>query len=76
MRKQMTISNKLFLSFGAALFLTLAVSFIAINGIGDLGALNDKLVKVTAQNGSWSATSIPRWPTLSQRSGASFYATT
>ena len=49
MQRQMTIGRKLFLSFGTALVLTLAVSFLALNDIGNLGGVADKLVKVSAK---------------------------
>ena len=49
MISQMKISKKLFLSFGAALVITLGVGFIALNGTGDLAGANDKIVKVTAR---------------------------
>ncbi len=49
MTSQMTISKKLFLSFGAALVITLGMGFVAVNGTDDLAAANDKLVKVTAR---------------------------
>src|ERR1035441_62482 len=49
MQRQMTIGRKLFLSFGAALVLTLAVSFLALNDIGNLGGMADRLVKVSAR---------------------------
>ena len=54
MKRQMTIGTKLFLSFGAALVLTLAVSFLALNDIGNLGGVTDKLVKVSAKKQSLS----------------------
>jgi len=37
------------MSFGAAMVLTLGVSFLALNDIGDLGGVSDKLAKVTAK---------------------------
>src|SRR5664279_1358268 len=49
MKRQMTIGRKLFLSFGAAMVLTLAVSFLALNDIGNLGGVTDRLVKVNAK---------------------------
>jgi len=54
MQRQMTIGKKLFLSFGAALVLTLAVSFLALNDIGNLGGMTDRLVKVDAKKQSLS----------------------
>jgi len=45
----MTIGTKLFLGFGSALGVTLALSFVAVNGIGKLAAATDELVKVTAK---------------------------
>src|ERR1035441_10433011 len=54
MKRQMTIGRKLFLSFGAALVLTLAMSFLALNDIGNLGGMTDKLVKVSAKKQSLS----------------------
>ena len=49
MRSQMTIGKKLFLSFGVALALTLAVSALALQGLTALGADLDKVVKVNAR---------------------------
>lgn len=49
MKSQMTIGRKLFLSFGAALTLTLVVSVVALQGIGGLGSKIEKLVKVNAR---------------------------
>ncbi len=49
MKSQMKISKKLFLSFGAALVITLGVSFVALNGTDNLAGANDKIVKVTAK---------------------------
>jgi len=45
----MTIGKKLFLSFGVALALTLAVSALALQGLTALGADLDKVVKVNAR---------------------------
>jgi methyl-accepting chemotaxis protein/methyl-accepting chemotaxis protein-1 (serine sensor receptor) len=42
----MTIGKKLYLTFGAALVLTLAVSAVALNGIATLGGMNDTLGNV------------------------------
>ncbi len=49
MTSQMTIGKKLFVSFGAALALTLGVGFVAMNSTGNLAGANDKVVKVTAR---------------------------
>ncbi len=49
MKSKMTIGKKLFLSFGAALVLTLTISFVSLNGIGDVGGVCDQLAKVTAR---------------------------
>ena len=46
---KMTIGTKLFLSFGAASVLTLAVSGLALNSIGNLGGNIDRLVNVNAK---------------------------
>src|ERR1035441_4937862 len=54
MKRQMTIGTKLFLSFGAALVLTLAVSFLALNDIGNLGGMTDRLVEVSSKKQSLS----------------------
>jgi methyl-accepting chemotaxis protein len=48
MRSQMTVGKKLFLSFGAALVLTLAVGAYALFAISTLGGMSDRLVKVAA----------------------------
>ena len=42
----MTIGKKLYLTFGAALALTLAVSAVALNGVGTLDGMNDTLGNV------------------------------
>ena len=47
--KSMTIGKKLFLSFGAALVLTLVVSVVSLLGISSLGSGMDKLIKVNAR---------------------------
>ena len=52
MKTQMTIEKKLFLSFGAALILTLAVSGLALEGFGTLSEAVDKLIKVNARKQS------------------------
>ena len=49
MKSQMTIEKQLFLSFGAALALTLAVSGLAFQGFGTLGGAVEKLIKVNAR---------------------------
>jgi methyl-accepting chemotaxis protein/methyl-accepting chemotaxis protein-1 (serine sensor receptor) len=49
MKSQMTIGKKLFLSFGAALALTLVVSLFALQSIGSLGGSLDKAIKVNAR---------------------------
>ena len=49
MKSQMTIEKQLFLSFGAALALTLAVSGLALQGFGTLGGAVEKLIKVNAR---------------------------
>ena len=49
MFEQMTIGKKLFLSLGGTLVLTLAVSVVALNGIGTLSGLNETLANVTAK---------------------------
>ena len=54
MQRQMTIGKKLFLCLGAASVLTLAVSFLALNDIGTLGGMTDRLVKVDAKKQSLS----------------------
>src|ERR1019366_9263369 len=54
MKRQMTIGRKLFLSFGAALVLTLGVSVLALIDIGNLGGVTDRLVKVNAKKQSLS----------------------
>lgn len=46
--RSMTIGQKLFMSFGAALALTLAVSGLALWNIGSLGGSLDKVIKVNA----------------------------
>jgi methyl-accepting chemotaxis protein len=45
----MTVGKKLLLSFGAAMVLTLAGGAFALSAIGNIGGVNDKLVKVTAR---------------------------
>jgi methyl-accepting chemotaxis protein len=47
--KSMTIGKKLFMSFGAALALTLIVSFVSLQGIGSVGASLNKVIKVNAR---------------------------
>jgi methyl-accepting chemotaxis protein len=47
--QKMTIGRKMFLGFGSALALTLAMSAVALYGVGTLGDLNDTLVKVAAE---------------------------
>jgi methyl-accepting chemotaxis protein/methyl-accepting chemotaxis protein-1 (serine sensor receptor) len=49
MTSQMTIGKKLFLSFGAALALTLAVCALALYGFSSLGADMNKVVNVNAR---------------------------
>jgi methyl-accepting chemotaxis protein/methyl-accepting chemotaxis protein-1 (serine sensor receptor) len=49
MKSKMTIGKKLFLSFGGAVVLTLAVAVVSLNGIGDVGGVCDQLAKVTAR---------------------------
>jgi methyl-accepting chemotaxis protein/methyl-accepting chemotaxis protein-1 (serine sensor receptor) len=46
---QMTIGKKLFLSFGAALALTLLVSLFALRGFSTLGGTMNQLIQVTAR---------------------------
>jgi methyl-accepting chemotaxis protein len=49
MASQMTIGRKLFLNFGAASVLTLAVGLFAWNAIGNVGGVSDRMVKVVAK---------------------------
>ena len=49
MQSQISVGKKLFASFGAALALTLGVSFTSLEAIGSLGASIDKLIKVNAR---------------------------
>ncbi len=49
MKSQMTIGKKLFLSFGGAALLTLIVSFFALQSIGTLGAMLDRIISRTSQ---------------------------
>jgi len=44
MTTQMTISRKLYLSFGALLVLTLTVAFIGMEGMTNVGTSNDKIL--------------------------------
>jgi methyl-accepting chemotaxis protein len=49
MKSQMTIGKRLFLSFGVALALTLAVSVLALQGFSSLDARMNKVIKVNAK---------------------------
>ena len=49
MTSKMTIGKKLFLSFGAALVLTLVVSLVALQSLGSLGAMLDRVMNKTAR---------------------------
>ncbi len=49
MKSQMTIGKKLYLSCGAALMLTLAVSVLSLQGFNSLGDEMNRMVKVTAR---------------------------
>jgi methyl-accepting chemotaxis protein/methyl-accepting chemotaxis protein-1 (serine sensor receptor) len=51
----MTIGKKLFITFGAASVLTLAVGVLAQFDLGSLGQVNDKVVNVTAKKRFLSA---------------------
>jgi methyl-accepting chemotaxis protein len=49
MNSQMTIGKKLFLTFGTALALTLALSIVSLEGIGGLGESLHKVINVDAR---------------------------
>jgi len=56
MTSQMTIGKKLYISFGAALALTLGVGFLGTNGIDKVSTSNDRLINIYAKKRNQATT--------------------